>query len=563
MLDKKQQQTLITVAVLIIILGVVSFWMRPNFIYNDSTDYSKVKNSQIDSAAYQKYLQTLNIDPRASQEVFQEIISQDDVKSQVEADLNIGQPINPPQVADSQIKISNQSGQQAVIKYLTDSVTLLDNFNSQARPYSQQLFTQNKDNDNELQKQLQTQMGKLENVSVPKETVPMQKALVSSFMAFEQLVSLSQNYSVSDQTQPWPDVYGKYAAINDRLSFYDSELNRLADKYQLVSLPITLHYAELPGTGKFSLIPKASALFGIGDVAITVGDIPRIVREAIQDGLTASFAQFFGSFLQQMILKIESNYRISNFLYYSDALVSGQYADDYLNKYVTDNLDRQIIKKMLPQFSCGKQDASLNQVFQLKAQQYLGFDPSTIDPKDPNFNSKMAKVGDFLSSPQGWQIYYQDLAMAAESQAEKSAEQELLSPGLKTPRDISSHAIDLSISSIVGAQQASLSGLMNLGIGTASSFISKFVAQLTQTLMTQFVFRGASGGPRSGTQIGVLKEQPTCLAAAQVQAIVPISTTQYVNPPPPPSESDLLKEQCIKYPAACNASSTVGSIRGP
>ena len=61
-----------------------------------------------------------------------------------------------------------------------------------------------------------------------------------------------------------------------------------------------------------------------------------------------ALGQFMLSFMNKLATKIEQSYRISNFLYYSDALVSGEYVDDYLNKYVSDPVDRVMAKNFIP-----------------------------------------------------------------------------------------------------------------------------------------------------------------------------------------------------------------------
>jgi hypothetical protein len=256
-----------------------------------------------------------------------------------------------------------------------------------------------------------------------------------------------------------------------------------------------------------------------------------------------------------MLTKIETNYMVANFLYYSDALVAGQYTNDYLNKYVADSFDRQIIKKFIPQFNCGKQDPNLKAVFEAKSSEYLGFDPEGVSPDDPDYFQKMAKVGSFLASPQGWKIRYEDLANQAKSEAEKTAEKELTSSGLKTPRDAIKMSISNSINSIVSAQRAGMQALFNLGSSNAQSFIGKFVAQLTEQLISNYVFRGAVAN--NGT-IGVLKEQSTCLATAQLQVVLPAPSSTYEEPPPAPTQEELLLQEeasaCVNtsdYSASC------------
>jgi hypothetical protein len=342
--------------------------------------------------------------------------------------------------------------------------------------------------------------------------------------------------------------------MNSSFADFSKGYSQLTSKYKIAYvniLPDTEYAAKKSLNHNFVLIPEAQAVFGFNDVSITVGDIPRIIMDAVQQGLVSSFTQFMGSFLDKMIQKIEDNYKIANFLYYSDALVNGQYADDYLNKYVSEPLDRQIVKNFIPQFNCNTQNQNLKPIFQAKASQYLGFDPSSLDVNDPQYYQKLSQVGSFMASEQGQQLYYQDLASQTESAAQQAIQQELTSSGLKTPRDTLDNSISTSINTIVSGEKAGLEAVLQLGISNADSTISAMVSQLTETLFTKFVFPGAtSSGPRSPSTIAVLKEQSTCLAAAQLAPIVPITGTEYQQPPAPPAAADLqaeaLASQCIQ-----------------
>src|SRR3990167_9434358 len=109
--------------------------------------------------------------------------------------------------------------------------------------------------------------------------------------------------------------------------------------------------------GLFALSPivevkKAEALFGVGDISITAGDIPRLIFSAIGKGLIQAFSEFAADYIQSLVDKIEQNYKIANFLYYTDALVSGQYVNDYLDKYTDDAFDSKMIRVFIPQLKC-------------------------------------------------------------------------------------------------------------------------------------------------------------------------------------------------------------------
>ncbi len=238
--------------------------------------------------------------------------------------------------------------------------------------------------------------------------------------------------------------------------------------------------------------------------------------------------------------------------FYSDALVARQYTDDYLQKYVGQQIDRQIIKRFIPQFSCGANTRDLKPVFEAKAKDYLGFSPENIDPKDPEYFTKMARVGEFLSSPNGWKVYFEDLAKVAEIEAEKAANKELSSPGLKTARDIAKNGLSKSLNSIVSAQGAALTAILQLGAQNAEGIISGFVSQLTETLINNFVFKGVTGGPASG--LGVLKEQTTCIAVAQIQPILALDPTIYKQPSSSPTQDQLIDQYCEEFPDSCQSS---------
>lgn len=541
---KEQKQILAGCVVLIVILGFISFWNRPNLQYVAAPGATSTSQNILASKAYLDYLNSLQISPAASKELFQQIITKDDIKKEVQQSLQTNQAIVQPQIDVKNIKVSSASGQKAVLDYLTNSVGPVLAFNKQTGDLNKALFDGTSDAGNSILSQYQTLQSDLAKVLVPKEALSLHKDLLASFVAYSSLLKVSGDYAAQKNTNPWPEVYAAYASINQSNAAYKKDFDVLQEKYKLAEAPSLHYFAKAPKPSGFALIPKAQAFLGFGDVTITIGDIPSLIMDAVKQGLVSSFSQFMGQFLDKMISKIESNYIISNFLYYSDALVAGQYTDDYLNKYVSDSLDRSIIKTFIPQLSCGSHP-NLYPVYQAKADEYLGFDPNTLDPKDPNFYQKLARIGDFMSSPQGWQLYYQDLASQAESQAQQSVDRELSSSGLKTPRETANGAISASINSIVSAEQASFGALFQLGIANADSVISSLVTELTQNLVNKFVFSGAVANNGNG-QIGVLKDQPTCLAAAQFKLILPISPTQYQTPQSAPNAGDLFQQQCAQ-----------------
>ena len=550
MLETKQEkQYFFTALILIIILSIVSIWSRSN-TQNQPASNQQAGNELSNSQAYLKYLETLKVDSNASKALFLELFTQEDIRKEVELELKTDQPIKQPVISSSSISLSGKKGSAALTDYLANSTGIILQFNAQTKDASANLFSDDLTASTKVLSEYQKTFKELAAVGTPKEAVEMQKQLLAAFTTYGKFLQESKDYSQNTGQDIWPNVYFDYAAINDAMAAYNRELAKLSTQYNLSLTSIKPYYAaQQEGTqNKFALIKTANAAFGIGDVSITIGDIPRIIMDSVEQGLASSFAQFMGSFIQKFVAKIESNYMIANFLYYSDALVSGQYVSDYLNKYVDSSMDREVIKKLIPQFNCGKLDPNLKTVFQAKATEYLGFNPDSVSPSDPNYYQKMAKVGNFMASPQGWQSYYEDLANLAKSEAEKAVEKELTSNGLKTPRDTVNRSISNSINSIVSSEKAAISSMLQIGASNAKTLISSFVAQLTQSLMNNFVFRGATNVNGS---IGVYKEQSTCLAAAQMQVVLPTATVQYQAPAAAPTKQQVITQECEEYPEMC------------
>lgn len=544
---KEQKQIFAGAAALIIILAVITLTSKPDFQYREKSASRNPNQSVIDARKYLEYLQSLKIDSQASKALFQQILTEQDIKKEVENELQVNQLIAAPEIDASKLAGSSKQGAQAAVDYLAKLTGSALNFNTNAKEGSQALFSQNLDKLDDLKNQQNKILGEIFQLEAPKEAAKLQESMAKAFTAYGSLIEAALAHAKGEVNSPWAKLYYEYAVINEQFKIAGAEVGKLSQKYKIADLPIYPVYA-FDDSSRFQIIKQADAFLGIGDVSITVGDIPRIIKEAVEEGLTASFANFMGLMLNKLIAKIESNYLIANFLYYTDALVAGQYTDDYLQKYITGQVDRQIIKRFIPQFSCGSGASDLAPIFQAKAKEYLGFDASSLRPSDPDYYEKLARIGDPLSFAVGWEKYYEGIAQTAKTEAEKAAERELTSPGLKTPRDTVNSAIAISVNNIVSASRASLNAIMNLGIGTARSFVSGLVSQLTQNLVNKFVFRGVVA---SGGSLGVLKEQKTCLAVAQLQPVLAIDATQYQPPPPAPTQEELLEQECAKYPRGC------------
>lgn len=541
---KEQKQYLATVVVLIFILSAVSFWNKTDFKFKDTTNYSNKDQSVRDAQAYLDYLKTIKTDPAASKQLFQEILTEDEVRNEVELALGVNKPVEKPVIDEARIITTSVSSNNSVSEYLSQTLSKVNDFNTQNAEYNPELFLLSYDDNLQLKTKLEKLLAELYATKVPNEAKQIHKSLLESFVSYNNLVSVAKTYNKNDFTLNdaiWPQVYSSYISANSSAKTYATELNSLVNKYKITSIVVKSSLAQADKGKTFTFVKTAHAFLGIGDFTITVGDIPRIVMDAVKSGIQSAFLEFMSTMLNKLISQIEKNYVIANFLYYSDALVSGQYAQDYLNKYVADPADRSIIKQFIPQFSCGRKPENLEMFFKAKAQTYLSFDPSTVSPNDPDYYTKLARVGNFLASPSGWSLYYQDLATEAQSAAEQAVQNELSSSGLKTPRDISKASISKSINSIISAEKAAFEALLEMGIENAESIISGIVANLTQNLINKFVFSGVTGN--QGGSLGVLKEQSLCLDVFQVTPVVGIDDTPY-NQPTGVTQEDAQALQC-------------------
>ncbi len=529
---KEQKQYFVTTLVLIVILVVVSIFNRTDFRYKEAPLVKKPFD-------YNAYLASLKVDTEAGRMALEKVITEEDIRKEVEKELDVNQKIVPPQLEETKIVLSTQSGSEAVTAYLRGvGQASLDFANSTFDP-SKNLFNSSVDpqvlelaiSNNEYA------LESLNRLSVPQEVLAFHKATLSVYQSYLDTLRYSKAYAQNPEVDPWAKLYHNFVVINDNMSGVQTGLKTLANKYKITDLPVFPNVSQA-GDGLF--IKRANAVFGIGDTTFIVGNIPEMIEKAIREGISAAFANFASSFLNKIVNAIEKNYVIANFMYYSDALVRGQYVNDYLDKYVKDTLDKNLITNFIPQFNCGN-NANLKPIFKAKADQYLGFDPETIDPKDPDYFSKMSKVGNFLSTANGWQLHYQDLADQARSEAEKAVDRELSSTGLKTPRDLVGTKIAQSIASINNSMSAVMNAQLNLGVVNAANIIGSIVKNLTYNLFNSFIFKGAT----------VYKEQSVCLATSQLTPIIPSTNTIYQLPPPPPTAEELARQQCLKYPELC------------
>lgn len=534
MLETKQQkQYFFTAITAIIILLIVSFWHHPDFVYHDTTNYN-----QKPTFDYNQYLASINVDPKASQQLFESVVSEQDVQNQVDQELETNRPIVPPPVDKNLIHLTSASGADSLVGYFSKAAGLIINFDDQASSTATTLFGpgQQDVSVNAAIAANQSLVNNLYQLEVPKEVLQFHQASLEVYLAYLSTLQKALDYSQSGATSTWPAVYNNYAVINSNMAIVREQVDRLSQKYNLAAVPLIKTTAK---RNPWYQPQTAQAIFGIGDGAIVLGNIPDDIMQAVQQGLSSAFAKFATTFLNNLITAIEKNYKIANFLYYTDALVQGEYVNDYLSKYVASPLDRAMVTNFIPQFTCG-QAKDVKKILQAKADQYLGFDPATVSPQDPNYYTKMAKIGDFMSSPDGWEVYYDSVAASAQTAAQQAANQELLSSGLKSPRDAMGQEIAQSLTSISGSMQAAFNAQLNLGIANAKETVGAIVSNITYSLFNNFVFKGAV----------VYKEQGSCVPVPQLQPVIPAAMAAYVTPSPVDTNA-IQNQACSQIRGGC------------
>lgn len=497
------------IGVLIVILLVVTLLQPGTYRYtaNSPTAADLAKGAAIQKQ-YADFLASIKPDPDASKQLFKDVINQDQVQQQVADALQVNQKITVPDIADSKLNIIADSGQAPVEQYFKTVQTVANQFADTAGPAAPNLFGDADAGQTAID--TSTALQQLYKTPVPKEAVAYHKAEIGTIEQFLALVQTSRTLD-STQTDPWPQVYKQYAVINTQSSVIKTEFDRLNKQYGLTNPKTNSGLAEKDQNGFFV---KTAYAFPVEIISNPDDTIKNILKEAV----AAAFAKFMNIFLDKLITDIQNNYYVANFLFYTDALVRGQYVNDYLNKYISNPIDRGIITKFIPQFNCANNKADLGPIFVAKARQYLGFDPSTIDPNSSDFYTKMARLPDL--SPEQQALDFQGAAQAAMVQANQAAIIEQLTPtGTKLPRsDVLGKQITTTVASINASLQAAFNAKLGLGTQNSQSVVSQIVSAAITEFTNKYIFKGV-----------VLKEQNTCIQVPQLNPIIPSAT---ISTPP-------------------------------
>ncbi len=521
--DMSKKVTYGAITMAIIALVIITIWQPGEWAFKDKTDYTQSeKQAAAELAQYKAFLAELEPNYGASQQLLQKIASEDVVRQQVEQTLQTKQKIVVPQIANSEVKTSSRKDTDFVVNYLTNISSMVANYKEAVSPITANLFADSASTAELNKAKLDTErfLANMRSLVVPESLLEFHKANLVAFEKYGKIFDDAGNYSEDSNNDPWPDFYQSYAVIDNRMAVVNTELTKTANNFALLE--------EMERATGPPFIKTANAQFG-GPVTV-ITDLKRDVLQAVAEGLAKSFANFSIKMLDKLVAHIEKSFAIASQLYYSNEL-GRFYSVEYMKKFVSDPLDQGIIQKFLPEYFCiNPKQKDLKKIFTAKAATNAGND-ITINPSDPDFAEKLARLGsDVKNYPQWWESYYEGLAAQTKTEAESAATKEVLSPGVKTGRDIISKQVNKTVSAIFNVQEAAISGALNLGTNNTGSPISKLVSGVVENLVNKFVFTPISGGASSSGGIGVLQEQNVCLQTPQVKPLIPLPSTEYQAP---------------------------------
>ncbi len=513
------------ILVIVLILAMITSLNPGTLMFRDPTDYdAQRKVAEAEAQQYNELLASLEPNYEASQQLLEKIATEDIVKKEVETALKINQKVTIPTVADSEFTIAPRGDRPAMVDYVTRLGSIFENYNTETELARNQVYGDSADSNQIVAARAKTERlaQNLRGLPVPAEALPIQKAYLVAYDSYESFLNTAAEYAKGINPEPWDENYNNYRVIDNRLAVANIELDKLSKKYALdLPMPEDL-LANSNRSEGFSIVKTANAQIGI----TTVIDIKAAAEVGIRAGLARSFAKFATTMLDKLVGHIEKSFAIASQLYYSQDL-GRYYSVEYMKKFVADPTEQDIIQKFLPQYFCVNPKAGeLKQIFTAKARANQGSD-IVIDPNDPQFLDKLARLGgDARNYPQWWEEYYTTLAAQTQQAAEAAATKEVLSPGLKSGRDIVTGQINKTMSSIFNVQQAAISGSIQLGTSNAENVVSQIVAGIVENMVNKFVFTPISGGASSGGGgIGVIGEKNVCLNTAQLKPIVSVPST--------------------------------------
>ncbi len=510
--NNPKARTLGFIALAALALIVIVVAQPGSLSFRNKTDYDALRRqAELENQQYADLLAYVEPDYEASQQFLKKIATEDLVREQVETSLQTKQQINIPAIADSEIKFTPRSDRDTVVNYLNDVGSMVDNYSKQINPKISTLFADSGDvvSPQNAKRDTEVFVQNLRGLPVPSEMAAMHKANIVAFEEYGNMFATASDYAAALDSEPWDDVYGDYAVINNRMSVTKTELEKVRAKYAITD-------QEIPVAWQGFFIKTAQAQW-------LVVDVEQLAWEAVKAGLAKAFSQFAVKMIDKLVAHIDKTFAIASQLYYSQDL-GRFYSIEYMQKFVDDPLDQDIIKQFLPEYFCvPKNKEELSNIFNAKAAENRGTD-IVIDPADPQFLQKLARLGgDEKNYPGWWEGYYEDLASRTQQEAQTAATKEVTSPGLKTGRSLITNQIDKTMSTILGVQESAIKGTFDLGTNNTENFVGSLIATVVESMVNKFVFTplgGGEGGSVGG--LGVVSESNVCLRTPKINPVVPV-----------------------------------------
>lgn len=537
-----QQKLIIGVSALaVIVLVTTTVWSNPEFGYQQPTPEQQqaYKDAQEKTlVAYRQYLADLKVDPVASREILAEVVDEKALALEVKTELGASRPALQPKVDASRFAVTNDTSLEAVSKYATAALDTMSSYYVNASGGFNAVYAEDADPTVTAAavQNADTTLNTLYALQVPKNAVGLQSAMIGAVAIQKKTLDNADAVArgVAARGNQWSDTYPAFVAAQNQVALIDREIQGLTKTYGVIP-----RYSDLLAAKKQNpFIKSAQAQFTVS-IAI---DLPRLAEQFLRNALGSIALNFANKKIAEFVQKLESNYLVANFLYYGDA-VAGKYVNSWLEKYVPDEKDQQMIQAFIPQFNCKKTNQEqIKTALRAKSLEYLGFDPTVpLDPADPKFYDKVLAAGHLRADPDGYKIYYDALSKAALTNAETSKAAELLSPsGKKSPLDANgAKAIKTSTEYISKKIEAGLNSLFNIlpsNATTGGPGFSNFLTNILLSMINQLIVKGAV----------TLKEQPTCIQVPVVNPIVPGDFT--------PSKQQVTNSSaaaCINDPQAC------------
>ncbi len=512
-------------AATLIVVIAVTIIEPTNIKQKDTTDYAQLQaKAEFEKKEYEQLLKDVHPDYASSEEYLKKIVTVDEVRGELERDLQTKRKIAIPTIADSEVKISDRKDTDAVANYLTDLSSMIVNFDESVNPLIPQIFATQANQESAVQakKFADTFIANMKGMTVPVDAVPLHKTTLVSFESYSQIFEVARKYAVDQDSTPWADLYQHYVIIDSSMAKNKSLILDLTKKYVLRDMMVG--------------VASSSILFKTAQAGFPVIDIYQVAETVFKHLLVTAFSQYYLKITDKTLKSIEKGFTISSQLYYSNTL-GRSYSVEFFKKFLPDPLDQEIVSQFLPQYFCKPKDEEfLKKVFIAKAKANSA--PNfTLNPADPEFLNKTAN---FLSDPKNYVSYYRDFYQAAsdltKSEAEISSAKEVSSDGLKSGRaqskdsDIVGVTVQKSMSTLRAAQQNIFDNVIKLGTGNPDNMASQIVGSVMATIINDFVFTPAGGG-----DLQVYKETQKCLQIPKIQPIVPITDPGIDKPSHPGS----------------------------